>query len=211
MPENETVLYLPTQHVEVDLSCPYRLMPGKVAVRMDPERTQEGSILIPETVSGRLRPDSGTVIGVGPAKRLQSSHVGQPITLSVGDRVLVRAYDGMWIDDVRFYGGAHDNGEFVSVQWWDQIVAVWHEGEWWPTGGNLKIRRIRQESDVLTSQPVYSQTAEVLARGDYVHDLVVGMTVTYRLDQTDDLLTFAFGGHEDEAIIPASCIQAVVS
>ena len=95
---------------------------GKVIVAIPFPPDSSRGILLPETVKGRLRPDCGIVVSVG---------AGTPLDINHGDIVLVRPYDGMWIEDsdisehyqIRIYGQErNDDGDFVNVAVNESIV-----------------------------------------------------------------------------------------
>ncbi len=118
-------------------------LPGRVVVQMDPPRQRYGSLCLPDEVKGRTRPDSGTVVAVGPPKRLQSGNHG-PVELMIGDRVLVRPYHGLWLDDFLAADGwcYHDLRLYgVTHHWSESIVAVWAGDAWRPSLGWLLVRR----------------------------------------------------------------------
>ncbi|AIE86979.1 hypothetical protein OP10G_3611 [Fimbriimonas ginsengisoli Gsoil 348] len=92
-------------------------LPGRVAVLMDEvaETFCGTGILTPGgKFEGKFRDDCGTVVASGVRG------------LCPGERVLVKPYDGLWMEDtdaawvpkgrqVRFYG--------VASEWWESVVA----------------------------------------------------------------------------------------
>lgn len=189
-----------------------RMLPGKIAVEMH-ECEKKGLIYLP--VSNRLRPDVGTVIGVG-----------RGIPLEVGDVVLCRPDDGQWHESfnyggyeakgtVRLFGIAgtrpehvegqeKDRGVYEIVPWWESVPARVCDDRILPNGPQVVIRRERiQTSLVMTDNRLYSDIATVTS-GEYE-----GARITYKILNSCDLLTFAYG-EEDLAIIPISAIQAVI-
>jgi co-chaperonin GroES (HSP10) len=66
-------------------------MPECAFVEMFPPTLSWGSLLLPDRVAGRLRPDAGTVLAVGS---------GLP-DLAPGDQVLVMPYRGNWFEGFR--------------------------------------------------------------------------------------------------------------
>ena len=120
-----------------------RPLPGRVVLQMDSERQRYGALTLPDQVKGRTRPDAGTVVAVGSPRKLQGGSY-DPVELMMGDRVLVRPYHGLWLDnfgaadgwryhDLRLYGVTH--------HWSESIVAVFTQEAWQPTPGWLLIRR----------------------------------------------------------------------
>lgn len=87
MREDETVIAVPDpgdQPPRMDIDAWSKclsVLDDRVAVAMDCPPVKRGSILMPDTVGGRLRADAGTVIS-GPI---------------AGERVLVRPYKGLWV------------------------------------------------------------------------------------------------------------------
>jgi len=60
-----------------------------VVKRIKPEEVTEGGILLPDPE----KPDQGEVIAVGPGKLSESGNL-EPMSVSVGDRVLLGKYSG---------------------------------------------------------------------------------------------------------------------
>lgn len=129
MPHADQQIFLPEEgyfeppEVVEGLGRAVRALPGRLVVLMDPppERFAGSSILTPQGKhAGKYRPDAGTVV---------SSGVG---TLQVGDRVLVKPYDGLWLTaadadwvpkgrEVRLYG--------VASAWHESVVARMGEAD----------------------------------------------------------------------------------
>ena len=113
---------------------------------MLPEYDRFGELFLPDAVSGQMRPDVGIVLAVGP-----------DVSLAPGQTVVVRGYDGQWIQDfdagvyktqnqVRIYGKtAMLMGQVEPVSWWESIPLILvSEGEdlnLIATGHNLVIQR----------------------------------------------------------------------
>ncbi len=162
-----------------------RTLAGRVIVEMLPETRSVGSILIPETVGGNLRPDIGVVISapsaVGgkwlpdlPGKLGRDIEaVGYP---PVGAIVLVRPSSGTWIEkaemgtyrpenQVRVYGVyCAFAGTPIREAWWSAIVCGIAGGAWEsleaamrPFGNNLLLR---------VDDPIEEEGAIVLSDGD---------------------------------------------
>lgn len=182
---------------------------------MDPVREEEGSILLPDVVQGRLRPDSGLVCGIGGARTLQSGERGEECHLTLGQRVLVRPYQGMWdpheSPQVRYYGLAYSHGLPQLVEWWDDVVAFYSEGQWWPTGGNLLVRREKDVNPLVPDElQGWLDTAEVVAQGDYVGEPMVGRRIAFKEGHKEDVLEFAFAGWDDSVcLVPSYCVMVM--
>jgi chaperonin GroES len=68
----------------------------RVVILPDQAETQtKGGILIPDTA--KERPQRGTVVAVGPGRRVELTGVIVPMSLSIGDRVLFEHYAGVTI------------------------------------------------------------------------------------------------------------------
>ena len=67
------------------------LTDDRVLVKVDEAASLRGSLIIPETA--KERPQMGTVLAVGPGKRLESG-ARQPIGVAAGQRVLFGKYSG---------------------------------------------------------------------------------------------------------------------
>jgi co-chaperonin GroES (HSP10) len=93
MPHADTQIFAPVGHVEpfpnlVAIASKFFCLTNRVAVLMDPvpETFAWSTILVPQGEdAGKFRPDSGTVVS--------SAHPD----LKMGDRVLVKPYDGLWL------------------------------------------------------------------------------------------------------------------
>lgn len=137
-------IYLGSRPAPVDLDAAatvFESPPGRAAVLMDLKKEAIGSILLPDEVSGRLRPDVGTV--------LTSGHE----SMKPGDRVIVSPYAGKWMEgveigafkassQVRFYGSIAIPGTPASLRdIFDDIMATLSEKQITCLGGNILVRR----------------------------------------------------------------------
>lgn len=113
----ESVRFVPTTDPSSwTFEVPLRLVGASVAVCMAPVERRFGSLELPEEVASVRSPDFGAVA---------ASKVSD---LPVGSLVMVRPYDGLWIDSrdypwvpegrqLRLYG--------VTSDWRDSIEAIW--------------------------------------------------------------------------------------
>lgn len=107
MPDYDTTLQLCDKEAAPQGIRPLSCLPGRCAVLMHKGESR-GGILLP--LSGRLNPDMGTVV--------DSDCDG----LLLGSEVIVKPYDGLWLDrwhedrQLRLYG--------VVVPWHHSILAV---------------------------------------------------------------------------------------
>lgn len=74
----------------------------RVLVHRSKAETSKGGILLPD--SAQERPREGEVVAVGPGDRNEQGDL-QPVSLSVGDRILFSAYAGT---EVKSEGGESD-------------------------------------------------------------------------------------------------------
>lgn len=147
--EAELHIYLPvnTPQVDVTIGERFRCLPGRIAVAPDPERTTaRNGILVSGEASGRLRPDCGTVVSVGPENYQGGLCLAAKIPLEVGDRVLLRPYHGVWLlnPEVRLYG--------VSCHWSHSILAVLRGETWVPLNDWVLIKR-EERSGIQIANP----------------------------------------------------------
>lgn len=107
---------------------PYRMLPGKLAVAMDPPYEQIGELLMPECYTDefgdvrnqRNRPDTGTVVGSGVSE------------VPVGARVIVKPDGGLYLPDpvrgpqdwVRMFGVP------VQREDWEISEGIEYEDRW---------------------------------------------------------------------------------
>jgi len=214
--EYQNRLYVPASGAKPAPYLPDVLcLPGKLAVAMHLPRDEYGTLALPDTVQGRLRPDCGTVAGVGGPIMTQKGLYGPSSHLKRGDTVLVRPYQGLWIDDtldprqqVRFYGGANHGGVFQKVAWWDDVVAVLEHDRWMPTGDNLMVRRFRVENPLLQTEKWLSE-GEILAVGPYGDQELVGHRVAWSEERWDDVMIFDGEGFSDETVIVPGYLACV--
>jgi co-chaperonin GroES (HSP10) len=212
-----------TEHA-IDARSARCLLPpvGRVIVEMLPEAERIGTVFLPEIVAGKFRPDVGIVLACGP-----------DVSLSPGDTVCVRGYDGQWIEEfdagyrtrnqVRVYGKASRfQGELLSTPWSESIpLQIVQEGEdldLIATHHNVVIRRepvVQEERGFFLPDSAQYRTgmATILSMGPLC-DLVtedgpaqVGDRVFY--DSRGEL-DFAFGADPDLAIVPDLAINCIV-
>lgn len=213
--EYQNRLYLPAPGALPAANLPDVLcLPGKLAVAMHPPREMFGGLALPDVVQGRLRPDCGTVAGIGGPIMTQKGLYGPSSHLKRGDVVLVRPYQGLWDDDtfeglqMRFYGGAASNGVFQKVAWWDDVVAVWDGMQWMPTGDNLLVRRKRDERP-LVQQETWLSEGETFAVGPYGDQEIVGHRVAWSEERWDDVLIFDGEGYSGQTVIVPGYLACV--
>lgn len=200
---------------------------GKAAVQMIPPPKRMGSLLVPDTVGGKLRPDVGVVISNGPK-----------VKVSLRDAVLVRPYDGLWLEgfeaggyktdaQVRMYGIAaepslyqvtngemgekSDTGVHHSVPWSESIVAKFTRGTIIPTEGNILVRVLRKEIEtLLLPDSVNIRLNQCIVEAiSETSDFRRGECVTFAPNAELDL-SISFYGEDDLFIIRESQIQARV-
>ena len=71
-----------------------RPMHDRVAVkRSAPEKTSKGGIIIPQTAQAAAEMTEGTVLAIGQGRLLRDGQI-MPLTLKVGEKVLVAKYGG---------------------------------------------------------------------------------------------------------------------
>ena len=116
---------------------------GKVVVEMLPEAKKMGLIHLPDNVAGKFRPDVGIVISTAP----------DVYGIEVGEMVVVRPYDGTWIEgfeipgytakgQVRVYGCYSEfQGETQQNNWNDSIPVKIEEGNMQAVGTKIIIKR----------------------------------------------------------------------
>ncbi len=223
MDRPDSIQLLITEH-RIDAGDATCLLPprGRVVVEMLPEAERMGTVLLPEIVAGKFRPDVGVVLACGP-----------DVSLKPGDTVCVRGYDGQWIDEfdagyrtsnqVRIYGKASQfQGELQEVPWSEgiplQIVQEGGELELTATHRNLVIRRepiVQREKGFLLPESAQYRTglATIVSIGPQC-DLVtedgparIGDRVCY--DSRGEI-DFAFGADPDLAIVPDVAINCVI-
>lgn len=214
-----------------------KALPGKVVVQLAPPRTQMSGFELPITVGQKYWANVGTVLSAGGSRSYLDEWCAPDLFLEPGDHVLLRPYDGMWIDGfsaggyraesrVVFYGGAgspslydvtngqmgdkDDNGEFEPVPWWESVVAKIGEGHIAPTGDNVLVRRKKKEFAIEVPDDLgfWQDEVEVLACGPFT-DVREGPAVVRYTHL--DLLDFDFADMEGLAIIPADCIHAYIN
>jgi hypothetical protein len=220
MPDYASSIYLGghsnIEGLEYRLTC----LKDRVAVVMDEKDVSEGGILLP--MSGRLNPDTGTVIASG-VKGLE-----------VGTRVCVRPYDnqgihGAWFYDfqgqgrlVRFFGVADD--------WHTSIVATlgFQDRELTPTFDWVLVQREDGSLGELDIRTRYANRGKIVGAGywafnkhvngkDYATGLELGQTVDFlapdpknKKNMSAEVLDFNFGADKSLALIRARRIQAVI-
>ncbi len=86
-------------------------------IRIDEAETTEGGIYLPE--AAQKKPHRGTVLAVGPGRRLKSGTVVPP-PVTVGDRVMFAKYGGTEVTV---------DGEKLMVMSSDQLYAKIPAGE----------------------------------------------------------------------------------
>lgn len=213
-----TCQVLVTDH-EIDVTAGANLeaVVGKVVVEMLPEARQIGLIQLPDNVQGVLRPDVGVVLAVGPGVD----------DLEPGDMVVVRPYDGTWVEgfecdgykakgQVRIYGAYHPySGESLRCDWSESIPVRIREEQMLAVSNNVIIRRtplIQQQSGLLLpdAEKYRDCMATVVSIGAKALVDVPGGRVeegdTIHYDATG-VLDFAFKDDPDLAVIKDSDIN----
>jgi co-chaperonin GroES (HSP10) len=201
MPNYPTTLFLGGSANAEGLEFGITALPGRVAVLMDEKPVSQGGILLPP--SGRLNPDTGTVVGSGVDG------------LAIGSRVCVRPYDGAWFDNfqgsgrqVRFYGVADD--------WWTSIVAVLTDSDTaiMPTHDWCLIEREIEPSAFALPNPKYLSRGKCVGMGGAavgIHGDLRGQSVQFKAVAQDDTLNFKFGAGEALVLVRAENLQAVIA
>lgn len=159
----ELTIYQEGEPQEFDLEAAQRVitcLPGRLAVAPDKQRETHGSILLPDTAAQAERPDCGTVVCVGPRRRLQNGDLGTDCGLIPGDRVLLRPCKGKWLRDFQSSDGSFGLPELrlygVTYDWSHEILAVMRYREWMPLNDWLIVKRQSNEatdSGLLISNP----------------------------------------------------------
>lgn len=208
-------VYLPTPSSTRVEPPVLQCLPGKVAVAMDSVRTSYGNLALPDEVQGRLRPDCGTVAAVGSAVMSQKGFYGYDNHLRRGDRVCVRASQGMWEDamfhpvQVRFYGLAHGHGVAQRVDWWDDVILWWDNEEWRPTGRNLLVKRHKDVNPLFVNEKWLRQ-GMVMDQGPYMEDDCFGKVVAWSEGVWDDVMILDNGdGNEEMVVVPDYLVHVV--
>jgi len=222
MDRPDTIQLLLTEHgidalAASSLHCPK----GVVLVEMLPESERIGTILLPDLVAGKFRPDVGIVLSAGP-----------DVSLEPGAMVAVRPYDGQWLEDfeaggyrtrnqVRVFGKSTPHqGVTETIPWAESVVCrVFPETlDMQAIHNNLIIKRdpvvAEQNGLILPDLEKYrTGLAEVLSIGPKA-DLVsrsgpvkVGDRIHYDVRSE---LDFTFGGDPDMAIVPDIAVNFVV-
>lgn len=168
------------------------ILPGKVAVIMDPPRLRSGEIIIPDEVGRKTRPDFGTVVASGIP------------SVAVGMRVAVRPYKGMWVEElvdgyqIRFYG--------VHWHWEHCLVASWNGERAVPFADWMLIDRPDNEQ---TDSGLYiansgskdqKELVKVVAVGPWVKNIKPG-DMCYVASGPNDGLRVAFADFEGNQFI----------
>lgn len=208
----EQFIYLEGEPQEFDLDAAQRAitpMPGVVIVAPDKPRETYGSLYLPQEASERERPDCGTVVCTGQARRLQSGELGPSLPVYPGERVLLRPCKGKWLRDfqssdgsfklpeVRMYGiGTARNGAWRLE---DELVAVYRGGMWQPLYDWVMIKRSPNDvsdSGILIanagSKDRKSLATVVNINPNYSYGARVGDTVIVDT-HPNTALTFAYG------------------
>ena len=185
------------------------MLPGRVAVLMDKSETRNG-IYMP--ASGRLSPDSGTVLASGVEE------------LPEGQRVLTRAYNGdeltgkwMYIEGrlVKLYGVADD--------WFSDVVAKVDGEQIIPAHDWIYImRHLTDDGGIVRSdkrKDKWRDTATIMALGhsaEYEYDRrggrhKTGLSSKTHIKYKGEALNFKFGNIPEEmGLIRLSQVLAVV-
>jgi co-chaperonin GroES (HSP10) len=189
---------------------------------MLPESDRVGSILLPDSVSGKFRPDVGIVLASGP-----------DVSLERGALIAVRPYDGQWLEEfeaggyrtrnqVRIFGKCTvHQGTTERVPWDESVVCrIFPETvEMQAVGHNLLIKRdpqVKNQSGLILPDLEHYHTglATILSIGPDA-DLVtrngragVGDRIHYDVRST---LDFAFTDDPDLAIIPDVGVNFVIA
>ncbi len=211
--------FLPERIEEIPIDgCEMKCGPGKCAVLMAGVRKESHGLLLPSTVQGRLRPDYGAFID-GRGAKSQRDGSEEILPLKRGDLVLVRPYDGAWMDDyhnghqLRFYGLARNEaGEMEHVAWDDSILCVHRGGKWVPVGGNLQIKRDKETNPLIPDEvKKYLDSGVVVAVGDYVSEEYVGTRVHLTPTSQEDLIEMEFTDGERDLFIAHQSIISLVA
>jgi co-chaperonin GroES (HSP10) len=199
------------------VGCP----PGIVLVEMLPESDRVGSILLPDVVAGKLRPDVAVVLATGPN-----------CSLPVGTLVAVRPYDGQWIEGFDIPGYSTKNqvrvigryvpaaGEIEPLDWDETIplTFVGNEFDMVASGRNIIIQRdpqIEEDHGIILPDKARHRSglATVLSIGPQcdlltrVGPIEVGDRICY---SPEGLLNVEFAGSPDMAIISDLCVSFVM-
>lgn len=177
----------------------FRMLRGKVAVECDEHKgTYNDSILLPDEVMEKERPDTGTVISENLAYFVKDNRAHKD--LHVGDRVHMAPYTGKTIENarigsyssngwVRMFGIAteqkHAMANEVVLEPYDEVVVSKMVGtEIVPTGKNVLIARDAKKEMIggiyLPDDEKYRDHRGVIqAIGPHVTEVSVGQTVVY--------------------------------
>ena len=208
--------FLPTDLEDIDIDgWDLRCLPGKCAALMAYEREQIGRFMLPDVVQGRLRPDFGRLVGIGP--RDFGDGTVEAMDVARGDYVLVRPYDGaaMWgwhpSRELRLYGLArNDDGVMQGIPWDDSILMKIDEDEFLPVGGNMLIRRDRIEHPLLPEEVrPYKDSGIVLAGGIQVSEDFIGRRAYLTTNGPDDLVHLEFTDEKDLFIAHQSLVWSM--
>lgn len=165
-----------------------------------------GGVWLPDVASGKYRPNVGVVLVSGEA------------SYKPGDVVLVRPYDGYWLDgykgkhyqtdrEIRWFGLALDleeSGRTITWDVCDQIVGWFKGGKPVPGPGYSLVRRNKETFAVETSIQIWADTGEAL-EGTYSGE------VAFQAGHPDDLLHVQWTQDEDLWLVPDRCMLAKVT
>lgn len=181
-----------------------RCLPGRVAVAMDYVQERNG-VLLP--VSGRISPDTGTVISSGTSKLCRDENgydYSEEAPPRAGARVLVMPYHGMYYEDagqdIRILG--------VAESWTNSIPAVLINDEVQPLCDWILMERLKGYTTNLElpdSMKRFSEWGKVLGIGPNAR-LRLGSDIAFN---SKHLVTFKFSARDEHALIRSSHVLAV--